>query len=306
MLTKSEMPVSLEKALRSEFQAGRREALSQGDYYWNQITTVVGSNAADEKFHMFGARGKMRLWTDERKPEKFNEYSYIVTNKDYEKSIAVDRDLLEDDQTGEVRRYVREWGWDYDRDVEDILLAHLRQGSSNLCYDGQYFFDTDHAEASSGTQTNMRGASLISASMVQDIVTRFTNFKDDKGMPAHSKFTHLVVYKGSSNHWASLELSQSAISIEATYNKTNIFKGLFQVIPVEYGITVNEMIALDLSGMVKPLVVTDRKGFRNPNFTALENTSDSGFHRREYVYGIDNRFGLGYYDWRKALAYINL
>ena len=35
-----------------------------------------------------------------------------------------------------------------------LLSTLIVNGATTVCYDGQYFFDTDHSEGASGTQSN--------------------------------------------------------------------------------------------------------------------------------------------------------
>jgi phage major head subunit gpT-like protein len=56
----------------------------------------------------------------------------------------------------------------------------LPYGMSNLCYDGQYFFDSDHSEGESGTQSNV-GSAAYSLSAVATAVGGMMSIKSDEG-----------------------------------------------------------------------------------------------------------------------------
>lgn len=66
----------------------------------------------------------------------------------------------------------------------DRLLAEVIEGNG-LCYDGQNFFDTDHSEGASGTQSNYQASSYaLALDKTKLVVTAMRGFKDDTGAPA--------------------------------------------------------------------------------------------------------------------------
>jgi phage major head subunit gpT-like protein len=66
----------------------------------------------------------------------------------------------------------------------------LEQGASSTCFDGQYFFDTDHAWGNSGTQSNSITSTVVSTSAptvaevktaIRKMVKTMLAFKNDQG-----------------------------------------------------------------------------------------------------------------------------
>ena len=301
MLAKSEMPVSLEKGVRLEFQKARDAFKPMTS--WRNVSTVISSNASTEKMVMYGETAPLSEFKSERKPSKFAEYSYVITNKKYEKTITIDRDLIEDDQAGQIKMKATQMGMGYERDLDSLILGHLASGRSTLCYDGQYFFDTDHSELESGTQSNKLGVSLLDETTVQLAMQQFAGFKNDRGQNYGGRLTHVVVRRGSANAKKARELSNSLYTVESNKGMDNYFKGLFNVIEVDFGLTFNDWMAIDASSGILPVVITDRTGIENPEIVAMEADSQNGFYRDEWAYGLRVRFGLGYADWRTAILF---
>lgn len=295
------MPASIEKGIRNEFEKARQAYKPMTS--WRKLTTVVDSKASQEKMVLFGEQNPLRLFGDERQPSKFAEYSYFITNKKYEKTLTIDRDLIEDDQTGMILQKARNMGVGYERDLDQLVLNHLGLGRSILCYDGQYFFDTDHSEKNSGTQSNKLGVSLLDDTTLQVAMQQFAGFKLDNGQEYGGRLTHVVVRRGSANAKKAHELANSTYTIEANKGMDNYFKEMFQVVEVDYGITYNDWVAVDASSGMLPVVLTDRTGVENPEFVALEGDSKDGFWRDEWAYGLRVRFGLGFADWRTAILF---
>lgn len=47
--------------------------------------------------------GGLKKWIDERTPRALRENGFSLKNKDYENTIEVDRNALEDDQYGQIK-----------------------------------------------------------------------------------------------------------------------------------------------------------------------------------------------------------
>lgn len=72
----------------------------------------------------------------------------------------------------------------------DLVMDLIASAESTNCYDGQYYFDTDHSEGSSGTQSNdltysaatgtTPTAAEMKAAILQALAAMWA-FKDDKG-----------------------------------------------------------------------------------------------------------------------------
>lgn len=83
----------------------------------------------------------------------------------------------------------------------ELVLSLINAGESTACYDGQYFFDTDHSEGSSGTQDNdltyaKAGTNPTAAEVKGAILAAIAamwGFKDDKGQYCNLNATQFMV-----------------------------------------------------------------------------------------------------------------
>jgi phage major head subunit gpT-like protein len=75
------------------------------------------------------------------------QYDYTIQNKEYEGTVGVPRVKIEDDQYGVYTPLMEEMGNAAARHPDELLFALVLLGASTVCYDGQYFFDTDHPVA---------------------------------------------------------------------------------------------------------------------------------------------------------------
>lgn len=142
---------------QTSFQQGLMVASSQAD----AVSTLVPSSAKTEDYGWIGKIPSVREWIGDRVIQNLSESSYSIKNKSYELTIGVDRDDIKDDTLGVYAPMFQEFGQSTGSLRDQLVFALLLAGFTTNCYDGQYFFDTDHpivnADGSTGTYANTDG-----------------------------------------------------------------------------------------------------------------------------------------------------
>jgi phage major head subunit gpT-like protein len=181
----------------------------------------------------------------------------------------------------------------------------LANGTSTVCHDGQYFFDTDHSEGDSGVQSNKNNAPLSSMAL-QDAITSMSRFKDDRGKVLGIVADTLVVPPDL--QWIALELLNStyypdmvAAATGSQKLSANPLKGKLNLVVSPYLTDTNNWYLLATNWIVRPIIFQSRVPIE---FAALEGTSENGFMRDEYVYGVRARYNVGFGLWQTAYANI--
>ncbi|MDP2548081.1 Mu-like prophage major head subunit gpT family protein [Oceanobacter sp. 4_MG-2023] len=143
---------SLRTAFRSDFQ----NALQTVDPQYTQVATLVPSTTKSNTYGWLGAMPGFREWVGDRVMNSITEHGYSITNKTFESSIAVNRDDIEDDNLGIYKPMVQELAREGMEFPDELVFALLTNGWAATCYDGQYFFDTDHPvnDSHDGTGTD--------------------------------------------------------------------------------------------------------------------------------------------------------
>jgi len=118
------------------------------------------STGEDETYAFLDRLPRMRRWVGERVWRSLKSHAYTVTNADWEDGFEVERNHVEDDKLGLYTDGVNMLGAAAAMWEDDLATAGLQNGHTKLCYDGQYFFDTDHPvdkyDPASATQSNCR------------------------------------------------------------------------------------------------------------------------------------------------------
>lgn len=135
------------------------EGLSVTTPTWNKIATKVGSTGSAENYGWLKDLPGIKEWVGARMLVELGSHGYQIPNKTYEASIVIKREDLEDDAIGKYGVISNGWGRKIGLFPDQNCYGLLKNGFSTLCFDGQYFFDTDHPfeTATPGTFSNVVG-----------------------------------------------------------------------------------------------------------------------------------------------------
>lgn len=111
---------------------------------WDQVATLITSETETNLYAFLGQFPKMREWLGDRYVKSMAMNSYSITNKPYEATVGVPGTKVEDDTYGIFSTMMEEMGYSAAIHPDELVFAAVAAGASSLCYDGQYFFDTDH------------------------------------------------------------------------------------------------------------------------------------------------------------------
>jgi phage major head subunit gpT-like protein len=126
------------------FKAAFANAFAGAAIDYDQISMEVPSTTAIEAYAWLGATTGFREWVGDRVLQKLKQHNYTITNKDFENTVEVPRNAFADDQYGIYAPLMSQLGQDAKEHPATLLYALLKAGFATTCYDGQFFFDTDH------------------------------------------------------------------------------------------------------------------------------------------------------------------
>ena len=86
----------------------------------------------------------MKEWLGDRAIKDLGAFTYEIVNKSYEATIEVDRDDIKDDEIGVYTPMIQGLAGAAKSHPDVLVWTLLKAGFETTCYDGQYFFDTDH------------------------------------------------------------------------------------------------------------------------------------------------------------------
>lgn len=122
---------------------------------WAQVAMKSPSTTAEEKYAWLGATTKLREWIGDRVYQNMKVHGYAIVNKDFESTIAIPRNAMDDDQYGVYTPLMTQMGQDAALHPDELVFGLLALGFTTNCYDGQYFFDIDHPVGLQGQEVSV-------------------------------------------------------------------------------------------------------------------------------------------------------
>lgn len=254
-----------------------------------------------------GAAPQMAEWTDEKKALGLGKHEWSATVKSYQASIEVDLNAINDAMMNPYEPRIREMAQNAGRLRYNLISDLLQAGDAagGECYDGQYFFDTDHSEGDSGSQSNkLTGAGTSQANIETDFYAASAalyGFLDDKGVPlAPSVFRPLVWIPNSATLIQRFRTLQGATVISQT---NNVLANSFDIVVDPRLTDATDWYMFRTNGMLKPFLFVNREeaNYRD-NFAALVGDP---FERRVGKASVEARGVATYGMWQQAVQVVN-
>ena len=144
---------ALQTGYRTNFQNGFAGVAPA----WNKVATQTTSTTAETLYPWLGQIPGMREWIGPRVKHNIEGNIYRIANKTWEDTISVKRDHIEDDQIGVYAPLFSELGRAAGEHPDLLIWDQLGNGFGRVCFDGQFFFDTDHpvTDPTSGSEVSV-------------------------------------------------------------------------------------------------------------------------------------------------------
>lgn len=267
---------------------------------YKDISTLVNSNAQSEDYAWLVDTPQMREWIDERQINAIGEESYVIKNKTWEATLGIERTVIEDDQYGQIKIRIENLAKGVATHKNKLVFETLIGGASNKCFDGQYFFATNHKYTGKGsystTQSN-KGSLTLTADNLKTSITNMGKLKGSNG-----EFLNIIpdtIVVPPDLEWTARELTISPQL--GTSNSYNPLQGSLKVVVSPYITDVDSWYLLDCSNVMKPIILQERTPVE---LISMKEDSNEGFMRDLFMFGVRSRYNTGYSYWQ--LAYANI
>ena len=282
----------------------------------NACSNLFGSDQASETYPFLGQSPAMREWVGGRQPKGLRGNSLTIVNKHYEATLEIARRDARRDKTGQIQARVNEFADRAQTHWASLLSTLLLNGPSAVCYDGQFFFDTDHAEGDSGTQDNDITVDIstlpaavhgvVTAPSVEEMqqailkgIAQILSFKDDRGEPMNEDAREFCVCVPT----PLFLIATAAVSILSTaalqqnLNPT-LIAGLKVMVQMNPRLTWTDSFAVcRTDSSIKPFI---RQIEQDVEFKAKAEGSEFEFDNDAWQFGIDSWRNVGYGYWQRA------
>lgn len=131
-------------ALFQNFNTAFKAGLGVAESHYEQVAMTVPSSTAENVYPWLGALPSMREWVGDRVINNLKLSDYSIRNKDFELTVEVRRNDIEDDNMGLYSTLFQDLGAQASIHPNQLVFGALTAGDVNKCFDGLPFFAANH------------------------------------------------------------------------------------------------------------------------------------------------------------------
>ncbi|MBP7744524.1 MAG: Mu-like prophage major head subunit gpT family protein [Phycisphaerae bacterium] len=170
--------------------------------WWTRLAMHFSSNQESETYRWLGMVPQVREWIGGRRVRPLRSQGLTLVNKTWEATVRVDADEQRRDKTGQIMVRVNELARRVATHPNKLFTTLMLSGHTAACYDGHPFFDTDHAEGDSGTQSNDITHDAATPTAPTDVemyeaivqgIAQIMQIKDDQGEPMNESAREFLI-----------------------------------------------------------------------------------------------------------------
>lgn len=265
---------------------------------WQKIAMEVPSTSGSNDYKWLSAFPKMRRWIGAKVVKNLKGYKYVVENEDFEATVEVDRNDIDDDNLGIYAPQAQMAGYSAAQLPDELVYEAVNGGFTKLCFDGQYFIDTDHpvgdtVVSNKGTAALSNATQAAAKASYGAARTAMKKFKDDEGRPLNVTPNILLVGP------ALEDVAKMLLTNQKLADDTpNPYVGTAELVVDARIESDTAWFLLDTTKPIKPFLYQPRK---KPVFVSQVNLeSDDVFNLKKLKFGAEARAAAGYGFWQLA------
>lgn len=280
------------------------------------VSNYFGSDQASETYPWLGMPPALREWIGGRQAKGLSTNLVEIKNKHFEATLEVALTDMRRDKTGQIQARLAEFAQRGETHFASLLSTLIVNGESTVCYDGEYFFDTDHVEGKSGTLSNdittdiselpVATHGVVTAPSKEEMlqamiksISQFFTFKDDQGEPINENANSFLFV---------VPVGLMAAASSALSKTNEVGSGMFSVDSFNVSMAVNPRLTaagwtdkfatFRTDGSIKPLI---RQEETTPVLKVKGENSEYAFDNDAIQLGIDTWRNVGYGRWQGAV-----
>ncbi len=277
-----------------------KETFNKTDTFYKKVAMVVPSSNAQETYAWLSKFPRMRKWIGDKTIHKLSKQGYSIVNEDFEGTIEVKRNDIEDDNIGQYTVMSKQIGWSAAQLPDELTAQLINEGEKHKCYDEKPFFSKSHPVEISGKKTtvaNLHELPALSTASMADAKASYgalklamRNQKDEEGRNLKVRPDTLIV---------STDLEDTAKALmnneKLDNGDINSYRNDCKVVVIN-DLDESTWYLQDNSMPVKSLIIQERKKPKMVSQTKMD--ADDVFMRGTFKFGAEARYGAGYAFWQ--------
>jgi phage major head subunit gpT-like protein len=297
----------------------RALTVNTGPAWVDAVSNFFTSDQASEEYAWLTNTPALREWVGGRNAKGFTENNLTIANKHYEATLNVLLNDLRRDKIDALQMRINEMGRRAGTHWGSLLSTLILNGAATTCYDGQYFFDTDHEEGDSGAQSNdisvdisaypvaTAGTTALPAVAefqfaIAKAIEAIVSYVDDQGEPMNEDASQFLVMVPHDYMNVALQAVATPAQVAETQSALQAIQQAFSISAVA-----NPRLSTLADSYQFVVFRTDSylKSFIRQQETTISykekaEGSDYEFDNDAHQYGIDVWRNVGYGYWQNA------
>ena len=290
------VPKHLVVAARTGFLTSMRART----YPWTQVAMELTMTAASQDLVDLGAAPMPKESSRGITVQDMIEKTKAITPTDWDITVWISQNSIDDDQTGDLERKVRGAGDNFQKHINKRVFEVLNGGDTTtygLAYDGQDFFDSDHVDAGGSYSTNQdnEGVLTLSQDNFETSWVAAQAFRDDQGEYTEYVYDQIVCHP--TNHRIATQIVNNPNAYDTANQEINQFGGMLKPVLTSSYLDTTAAYLIASSEPNKPLIVAMKKqpALQSAWFDAKQ--PDGG----RWYFKFFGRYEVHYGDWRLAI-----
>lgn len=310
------MDIITSRAVRGEFV--KAFGVEKPPAWIPGISNQFTSDQSSEDYALFDSVGPLREWIGGRNAQGFVDNKITIANKHFEKTIEYMVKDLRRDKFGVIQAKVGDLVQRALTHPAKLLSTLILNGETGACYDGKYYFATDHEEKNSGAQSNLLSITLANLPVDNDGIAaapsvaafqlaiaqgvqNFLSLKDAEGEPINEMATNFVVMVPPSYFNVALAACATPVQVAETQTALTALKQSYTITPVvnvRLSTWTTSFCMFETGSYLKPFVFQ-----RETNYSIKSKAEGSEFEMDydKHQWGVDYWGNAAYSLWQKAL-----
>lgn len=293
--------------------------VESGMSWVNRVAMRINTDQESETYKWLGMSPVMREWIGGRHAKGFRENGITITNKVWEATLEVLLDEMRRDKTGQIQVRINELAARAVTHEASLLSTLILGGETTAAYDGEWFFDTDHAEGDNttgqsnkitvdistlpaavhGSTTNPSPEELQAAILIG--IQKILTFNDDQNEPMNEFARNFLVMVPAAWWAAAAAATKNPLLGNGASNTLTQLAGFgIDVVPNSRldATWTDKFVVFRTDGATKPFIVQEEQGV---TVQALAEGSEEEFKNRRHLYGITAIRNVGFAYWQHAV-----
>ena len=274
----------------------------QNSLVLQRLATDIPSDQEVEIHAWLSACPSMKEWNGDRKPVVPVANKMTVLNKEYEASHDIPARWHKSDHSGQVMQLIDRLAVNGASLWHDLVVDVLVNAATLVCYDGDYFIGTSHAEGESGTQKNLLTSSEVSdlnvgtataptayemAKAIAGVIMYMQTLKNDQGRYVNREALEFTVACAANAVGAAAQLACTTPNIDTGTGVVTNPLMAYKVVPVivpELSALTDKFYVARADGDVKPIIL---QKLQDLDLAVLAEGSERAKLTNKYFYGVD-------------------